>query len=131
MLSGLVAMSVCLYAGWSRSNGEARIAALGRLVYLRLVLGFLFHSVIARLPLAAVLLAGALAGAEPVHAEPVDVPSSGPVVLQAPPPAPPKRVLPPVIQSGPTGCHAVALTFDLCPVVKGTGWDTALVGFPA
>ena len=36
-------------------------------------------------------------------------------------------MLPPVILSGPTGCHAVALTFDLCPVVKGTGWDAALV----
>jgi peptidoglycan/xylan/chitin deacetylase (PgdA/CDA1 family) len=31
------------------------------------------------------------------------------------------------LRSGPEGCHAVALTFDLCPVVQGSGWDQALV----
>jgi peptidoglycan/xylan/chitin deacetylase (PgdA/CDA1 family) len=36
-------------------------------------------------------------------------------------------VLAPVIRNGPEGCHAVALTFDLCPVVKGAGWDRGLV----
>jgi len=35
--------------------------------------------------------------------------------------------LAPVITSGPEGCHAVALTFDLCPVLKGSGWDSGLV----
>ena len=44
-----------------------------------------------------------------------------------PAPAPAKRVLPAAIRSGPEGCHAVALTFDLCPVAKGPGWDAGLV----
>ncbi len=32
-----------------------------------------------------------------------------------------------VVRSGTEGCHAVALTFDLCPVLKPPGWDDALV----
>jgi len=32
-----------------------------------------------------------------------------------------------VVRSGSDACHAVALTFDLCPVVKAPGWDDALV----
>jgi peptidoglycan/xylan/chitin deacetylase (PgdA/CDA1 family) len=32
-----------------------------------------------------------------------------------------------VVRSGADGCHAVALTFDLCPVLKAPGWDAALV----
>ena len=32
-----------------------------------------------------------------------------------------------VITSGPDGCREVALTFDLCPVREGSGWDRALV----
>jgi peptidoglycan/xylan/chitin deacetylase (PgdA/CDA1 family) len=32
-----------------------------------------------------------------------------------------------VVRSGADGCHAVALTFDLCPVVETPGWDAALV----
>jgi peptidoglycan/xylan/chitin deacetylase (PgdA/CDA1 family) len=35
--------------------------------------------------------------------------------------------LAPVIDSGPDGCHEVALTFDLCPVREGSGWDRALI----
>jgi peptidoglycan/xylan/chitin deacetylase (PgdA/CDA1 family) len=35
--------------------------------------------------------------------------------------------LAPIVRSGPAGCHAVALTFDLCPVLRGAGWDGALV----
>lgn len=43
-------------------------------------------------------------------------------------------VLPPiaqaqVIKSGPSSCPGVALTFDLCPVRKGTGYDQALVDY--
>ena len=34
-----------------------------------------------------------------------------------------------VIKSGPAACPAVALTFDLCPVRKGTGYDKALVDY--
>lgn len=34
-----------------------------------------------------------------------------------------------VIRSGPAGCQAVALTFDLCPVRQGTGYDAALVDY--
>jgi len=66
---------------------------------------------------AVALLAGLLGMAGPAASEP-------PAVT---PPATAKRALPPVIRSGPEGCHAVALTFDLCPVVKGPGWDAALV----
>jgi peptidoglycan-N-acetylglucosamine deacetylase len=32
-----------------------------------------------------------------------------------------------VVRSGTEGCHAVALTFDLCPVRKAPGFDDALV----
>ena len=35
--------------------------------------------------------------------------------------------LAPVISNGPDGCHEVALTFDLCPVREGAGWDRALI----
>lgn len=34
-----------------------------------------------------------------------------------------------VIRSGPTTCPGVALTFDLCPVVGGSGFDQQLVDF--
>jgi len=34
-----------------------------------------------------------------------------------------------VIKSGPPGCPGIALTFDLCPVRKGTGYDKALVDY--
>lgn len=32
-----------------------------------------------------------------------------------------------VIRSGPSACHAIALTFDLCPVRNGRGYDAPLV----
>ncbi|MBM4124237.1 MAG: hypothetical protein FJ246_04690, partial [Nitrospira sp.] len=32
-----------------------------------------------------------------------------------------------VIRSGPSSCHAIALTFDLCPVREGSGYDAALI----
>jgi peptidoglycan/xylan/chitin deacetylase (PgdA/CDA1 family) len=34
-----------------------------------------------------------------------------------------------VITSGPPACPTVALTFDLCPVRKGVGYDTALIEY--
>lgn len=34
-----------------------------------------------------------------------------------------------VIREGPAACRAVALTFDLCPVRQGTGYDAALVEY--
>src|SRR5262245_43436421 len=34
-----------------------------------------------------------------------------------------------VITSGPASCPAVALTFDLCPVRGGTGYDQALIDY--
>ena len=34
-----------------------------------------------------------------------------------------------VIRGGPAGCQAVALTFDLCPVRQGTGYDAALIDY--
>jgi peptidoglycan/xylan/chitin deacetylase (PgdA/CDA1 family) len=34
-----------------------------------------------------------------------------------------------VIKSGPPACPVIALTFDLCPVRKGTGYDKALVDY--
>lgn len=34
-----------------------------------------------------------------------------------------------VITSGPPSCPGIALTFDLCPVKKGPGYDQALVDF--
>jgi peptidoglycan-N-acetylglucosamine deacetylase len=34
-----------------------------------------------------------------------------------------------VLRSGPEGCHAIALTFDLCPVLQQPGWDGQLVDF--
>lgn len=34
-----------------------------------------------------------------------------------------------VIKSGPPACPGVALTFDLCPVRKGTGYDRSLVDY--
>lgn len=35
--------------------------------------------------------------------------------------------LAPVVTAAPAGCHEIALTFDLCPVREGTGWDRALI----
>lgn len=32
-----------------------------------------------------------------------------------------------VIRSGPTGCRAVAFTFDMCPVRQGSGYDAPLI----
>lgn len=32
-----------------------------------------------------------------------------------------------VLRSGPNTCHAIALTFDLCPVREGRGYDEALI----
>jgi peptidoglycan/xylan/chitin deacetylase (PgdA/CDA1 family) len=32
-----------------------------------------------------------------------------------------------VIRSGPTGCKAVAITFDMCPVRDGSGYDAPLI----
>jgi peptidoglycan-N-acetylglucosamine deacetylase len=34
-----------------------------------------------------------------------------------------------VIRSGPPACPGVALTFDLCPVIKGSGYDQALLDY--
>ena len=34
-----------------------------------------------------------------------------------------------VIKSGPPACPGVALTFDLCPVLDGTGYDQALIDY--
>jgi len=34
-----------------------------------------------------------------------------------------------VIKSGPVSCPGVALTFDLCPVATGTGYDHALIDY--
>ena len=34
-----------------------------------------------------------------------------------------------VIKSGPASCPGVALTFDLCPVQKGGGYDQALIDY--
>jgi peptidoglycan-N-acetylglucosamine deacetylase len=34
-----------------------------------------------------------------------------------------------VIKSGPPSCPGVALTFDLCPVQKGSGYDQALIDY--
>ncbi|MCG3777724.1 MAG: Peptidoglycan-N-acetylglucosamine deacetylase [Nitrospira sp.] len=34
-----------------------------------------------------------------------------------------------VIKTGPLSCPGVALTFDLCPVRKGTGYDQALIDY--
>jgi peptidoglycan-N-acetylglucosamine deacetylase len=34
-----------------------------------------------------------------------------------------------VLRTGPTGCDAIALTFDLCPVRDGPGFDRPLVDF--
>lgn len=34
-----------------------------------------------------------------------------------------------VIKSGPPACPVIALTFDLCPVRKGTGYDKGLVDY--
>lgn len=34
-----------------------------------------------------------------------------------------------VIKAGPPACPGVALTFDLCPVVKGSGYDQALMDY--
>src|SRR5262249_61122598 len=35
--------------------------------------------------------------------------------------------LAPVVTAAPAGCHEIALTFDLCPVREGAGWDRALI----
>ena len=37
----------------------------------------------------------------------------------------------PIVTSGSPACHGVALTFDLCPVIKGRGFDPGLVSFLA
>ena len=34
-----------------------------------------------------------------------------------------------VVKSGPPACPTIALTFDLCPVRKGTGYDKALIDY--
>ena len=34
-----------------------------------------------------------------------------------------------VVKSGPSSCPGVALTFDLCPVRNGTGYDQALIDY--
>src|SRR5512139_1012706 len=34
-----------------------------------------------------------------------------------------------VVKSGPPSCPGIALTFDLCPVRKGTGYDQTLVDY--
>ncbi|HEU5407081.1 MAG TPA: hypothetical protein VFU48_04905, partial [Nitrospira sp.] len=34
-----------------------------------------------------------------------------------------------VIKSGPPTCPGVALTFDLCPVRKGSGYDQTLMDY--
>jgi peptidoglycan/xylan/chitin deacetylase (PgdA/CDA1 family) len=34
-----------------------------------------------------------------------------------------------IVRSGPSTCHAIAITFDLCPVKKGSGFDQPLVTF--
>jgi hypothetical protein len=34
-----------------------------------------------------------------------------------------------IVTQGPSTCHAVAFTFDLCPVVSGSGFDQKLVSF--
>ncbi len=41
----------------------------------------------------------------------------------------PDYALSQVITSGPTSCPAVALTFDLCPVRGGSGYDQALIDY--
>jgi len=41
----------------------------------------------------------------------------------------PTRSLAQVIKSGPPTCPGIALTFDLCPVRKGPGYDRALVDY--
>jgi peptidoglycan/xylan/chitin deacetylase (PgdA/CDA1 family) len=74
---------------------------------------------------AAALLAGLLAAVAPARGQAAGGTRPAPAVHAAPVPA--ERPLPPVILSGPEGCHAVALTFDLCPVVKGPGWDAGLI----
>jgi len=35
--------------------------------------------------------------------------------------------VPQIIRSGPRGCHEVAITFDVCPVHSGSGFDEGLV----
>jgi hypothetical protein len=42
-------------------------------------------------------------------------------------PAAPSFTQAQVIKSGPSSCPGVALTFDLCPVRNGTGYDQALI----
>ncbi|MCX5725285.1 MAG: polysaccharide deacetylase family protein [Nitrospirae bacterium] len=41
----------------------------------------------------------------------------------------PPRTQAQVITSGPPSCPGVALTFDLCPVRKGSGYDQALIDY--
>jgi hypothetical protein len=41
----------------------------------------------------------------------------------------PSRGLAQVIKSGPSACPTIALTFDLCPVRKGAGYDKALIDY--
>jgi peptidoglycan/xylan/chitin deacetylase (PgdA/CDA1 family) len=40
---------------------------------------------------------------------------------------PSSRTMAEVIQSGPPTCQAIALTFDMCPVRKGSGYDEPLI----
>ena len=44
-------------------------------------------------------------------------------------PAAPSFTQAQVIKSGPSSCPGVALTFDLCPVRNGTGYDQALIDY--
>jgi peptidoglycan-N-acetylglucosamine deacetylase len=44
-------------------------------------------------------------------------------------PAMPSFTYAQVIKSGPSSCPGVALTFDLCPVRKGSGYDQALIDY--
>jgi peptidoglycan/xylan/chitin deacetylase (PgdA/CDA1 family) len=39
----------------------------------------------------------------------------------------PAAAEPGVVRSGPAACHGLALTFDLCPVSKGRGFDETLI----
>ncbi len=48
---------------------------------------------------------------------------AGPRVLAAD--APPSDAA--ILRHGKIGCHQLALTFDLCPIRKGTGFDEALI----
>lgn len=51
------------------------------------------------------------------------------ITLVMTPAMPSNGLLAQVIKSGPPACPGIALTFDLCPVRKGTGYDKALVDY--